>query len=458
MFNYLVMGLLTVLALALAAARGPRAALWWIWPIGVLLVPTQVGVPLVGGFILEGQTLPVLLLVIPLLASRNDRAPRWGLCDAMALALYATQNASDLANQKYATLTWLMYLCLWLGPYLIGRLYLSGEADLARALRPLAAFLAIAAVSVILESVGGYNLLRILTGQKGAVGGARRLGLYRAKGGMAHPIFLGMTLTLMMPLALAAARRARDRAGPTWWLGLPALLLAAIFGALSRGPLAAALLTLSIYLFARRRDWRLPLALAWVVGGAALLVSPESLREALLSFSGEAAKIEDARVITVGDEEYTYTSSDHRWLLFKVYAQPLARAGLVGYGSGGKIGLIDEDERGGLKQFYSIDNNYVAYTLKHGYLGIGLFVALAVVVAVRLAPVASRPGPLAPLAAGLLGAIVGVALGLATVGLSTDWAALWAFAVGLGVRTAELGRAGARPDAAAVPAREPARP
>ena len=39
------------------------------------------------------------------------------------------------------------------------------------------------------------------------------------------------------------------------------------------------------------------------------------------------------RIVAIDDTEYVYTGTDHRWLLYKVYAQPLRDAGLFGYGT-----------------------------------------------------------------------------------------------------------------------------
>jgi O-antigen ligase len=151
---------------------------------------------------------------------------------------------------------------------------------------------------------------------------------------------------------------------------------------------------------------------------------------------------EKERVIEVGDKEVYYSSADHRWLLFHAYAKPLAEAGLFGYGYGRKTRLIEEDYARYSSYFYSIDNTYIGYTLSYGYLGMSLFLLMAVVTAIYLGRAGwNRPDSLARLAGGLFGAIVAANVALLGVGLTRDYSMFWPFSMGLGVCVAQLARA-----------------
>ena len=64
----------------------------------------------------------------------------------------------------------------------------------------------------------------------------------------------------------------------------------------------------------------------------------------MYALTGESHMVEEGEhTITIDGEEYTYTGTDHRWLLFKVYAKHMANAGLFGMGYGG-IGQASNSE------------------------------------------------------------------------------------------------------------------
>ena len=144
-----------------------------------------------------------------------------------------------------------------------------------------------------------------------------RWGLRRVEGPTFHPIFFGLLLVLLLPWALAAARRARSGNGPLWWMALPWLVGVSICLTMSRGPQLAMLLTLVIAFFFRFP----PRARIWITtafGTLAISILGSSfLLQALHAWSNEAGQ--EKQKVSIQGELYEYSGTNHRLLQLKVY-------------------------------------------------------------------------------------------------------------------------------------------
>jgi hypothetical protein len=353
---------------------------------------------------------------------------------------------SDSVNRKATTLSPLATILVFLVPYCLGRLFLRSERDLLAALRPVAYVLPVAAALMVFEYVAGINLIWIVSGVPYTAGG--RQGLTRARGFLGHPILTGLALVLIFPMALTAARYARERLAPAWWRLAPWATAAAIWATISRGPLLAFIGTFTIYQFFRRPMLRVPIVLLWAAVAAAQTFAPQAINAALISFSGESEdEDENGRVIELNGKEYIYNGTSHRWMLYMVYDEAMRRAGILGLGRtpfGGYISLID-DPNVPSRWFSSVDNNYIVNQIQYGLLGHYLFVASALLPVLPLARVAwSHRGPLGTFAAALVGAIVSLLLILYTVAMTIDLRFFWFSSLGMAVSIAQIARHQAR--------------
>lgn len=440
--EWLILVLEALAILGLIGAVSARRAAWWAWPAAVFLVPTMVlhRMPVIS---FDPRVVAALCLVPALVLSGrtpdDERRPGWRLADVLMLSVYVFQALTGVVNRANLSGIFLTPFFLTVAPYLIGRYYLGSTRQLSACLKPLCLVLLVLCVLIAIESLTHMNVYA-------RIGGARsshaRMGLARATGPMQHPIYLGLSLVLMLPLMFEAARSAWERRGPAWWALMPVLVLLGIVCTVSRGPMLAALFTVAVAIIIGSRQWRIPVLLGSLAAGLLVMVNVQAAKSTLQTIAGENE--DGAREIQIGDQEYEYTGMDHRWQLFGVYRQPLARAGLLGYGFRLEDVSIDETHQ---KKFWSIDNHYIAYTLRFGYLGIGLFVGLTLVLLVQLARIFRRSGdPRAGLAGGLFAAILAVTLDLYTVNLSPDFGTVLMFMLGLSVNVISLpGAAAALP-------------
>jgi hypothetical protein len=448
----LLNGLLGLTVLGLAATRGARAALWWGWPLGMLLMPAKFRLHLPGGLSFTPQITTLLALgALALTGSLGAPAgARFAPADLVLITLVASQLLTDQISGTAGTLTPAQTLITWALPYLLGRLYLRSERDLVPALRPLALALLVLVLGLVFEAVTNANPFSAAVGMN--YHGTVRSGLCRARGTLAHPIFMGMVVVTYLPLALAAARLGRDRLGPAWWRALPPALLLGTLATVSRGPMLAFAGTLATCLFINRPRLRIPVAAATLAAAALAIFAPSAVKSALYAISGEdtAATDKEHRIIELNGREVVYTGTDHRWMLYEVYAQELADAGLLGFGNVQTADMLDPDQN--RTWFYSIDNFYILHQIRYGEVGLWTIRLLILATLIPLARAAWRApaGPLTVAAGGLIGAVAMYAFIFFTVALTIDYQTHWAFLSGLAISVAQILRARA-------PARAPAR-
>lgn len=435
---------LSLLILFIALRSGSRTAMWWGVPIGMLLLNCRLEITLPGGLLLMPQTIVVysVLLAVVLGGSLGPLSRlRWCWADLAAGLIPISQIVSNQINHQLGTFSILTITCLTLGPYVIGRLYLRSREDLNGALRPLMICLVILAVCVLFETFTGRNISTLALGKTKAKHQMRG-GLSRAVGTLGSQIAFGMAMLTMWPWALEASRRARAGQGPRWWRLMPWMAIGAVFSSISRGPMLASMVMVYIYTFFRQRPaLRLPLAVAGIAAVLLVTTGFDRVKNVLYSISGETELVkEELRHVVIDNQEYVYSGSDHRWLLFKAYAKPIRNAGLFGFGYDRKEAIGEATQYHWL--FYSIDCNPLVILLAYGWVGVVLAYSLVFLTLWGLWPIAiSRNNPLGPIAAALFGAIVAFQEGLLTVAFLKPFHIFWYLLVGAGVTVAQLGKA-----------------
>ena len=186
---------------------------------------------------------------------------------------------------------------------------------------------------------------------------------------------------------------------------------------------------------------RVPVLLTLIGVGAIQVAAPNAFRAAMLNFSGESDNEDvNERVIELNGHEYVYNGTDHRWLLYEFYKEPLQNAGLLGYGNleRDKSDLVEAEN---VRWFWSLDNYYIALKLRGGELGYWLYAALAILPLIPLGRLAwQRHDVIGLLAAGLLSALTFFNLLLFTVNLTIDFQPYWSFITGLAVTVSQYPR------------------
>jgi hypothetical protein len=432
------MGYLTPLAFACltiaaaASGRRPRAGLWYGWTAALLLAPVRMAAPL-GIFLVDARSIAGVLGVARAATARPGpgaarRRPSGS--DALIVALVGSMLLSQVLAGELRPKTPIGYATGWLVPYLAGRLFVRSAADVPRALRAVAVGTLLLATLSIVEALTHVNPWTTVLGGSGDPVEDVRAGLRRAHGPLDGPIVLGMLLVLLLPWASEASRRARDGAGPGWWQSLPWLAGVALVGTVSRGPILAGLATVLGTAFLRHRRRRALIAVA-ALAGAVLAVAA---REVVVGTMTDVAGEDFEQTVEINGTEYQYSGSLHRLLLFEVYGEPLAHAGLFGYGHHMGGGNDGED----VGKFWSIDCHYLMFTLQYGYAGTGLFVLLLLGALADLVRAARGGGAGAGLAGPMFVAMLAVSLNMFTVWFAPDYGAAWLFTAGLAASLREL--------------------
>ncbi len=426
--------LLCLIVVCVAFAKNSRAAAW----IGVWLA---ICLPIYSArsyrsLEFDLRTVAgIAVVACALLFFSGKKLPRFVLCDAAVLLLYAIQLASAYAHSDSGPLTAFEIAREWVLPYWLGRIAWSSLADLKWSLRIVAVIVTAVSCLAVIECVTHINPVLTLFGHDYSK--MYRLGLRRAIGPVSHPIFFGMLLTLFLPWAVEAARQAFRGEGPKWWKFVPGALAAGIFATMSRGPQTAAMLTGCIFAFFRLPRWRLPLV-AMGSGVLVLLLLGEGfISELLHRWSGEKGHV---MMVRIDGQEYEYTGTAHRYLQFLAYRDALAHAGFIGHGPEYLRDITDakfrEEDIPYLPEdlspvFWSIDNHYIYFTLLNGWLGVGVFVMMGILALGYLVPWAVSNHEEAVFAACLAGAIATTMLMMLTVFFSQGFGFMWLFCVGV---------------------------
>lgn len=416
--------------LAQAKAHGARYGLWWGWMLSVMVLPAWLNFR-IGPIQFEMRSAAAATSFLGFfLFPTADAAKRWVLADVLMAILFGMQMVSQYRANDLRIYTIMDVARGWLLPYLMGRWFLGSLQDIRRVLPLLCPMFVFLSVYAIVEAGIKVNPINVALGKTFGLleqGEGYRMGLKRAQGPLDHPIFFGMMLVMLLPWAIEAARCSREPGARRWWRFVPWLIGGALLATVSRGPQIAAIATLYVTLFFRNPRWR-PLIFGLAVSAAiSMYVGKEVVQEVLGKMAGE--KQEDVTIIMIDGEPTEYTGTQHRVLLFTVYADALKAAGYFGFGR--KLEGVQLEESIA-ERFGSIDDHYMLFYLQHGWLGIGMFGVLALCSLYYLARLAWDVNRSTSLfAAVLFGALAGVDVLLVSVWLSPDFGSVWIFCTGL---------------------------
>jgi hypothetical protein len=430
---FVVLAITFVVVLRAAVLGGPRAAAC-VGLATIMIAPTWMYREF-GAIRLDVRTAVALAVVAAIgLHPQTTWRIRFIFADFVALALVVAQCVSeDLTNPATTAPVFVDLGLQWLLPYAVGRLAWRSMDDARSLIGPMAVACVVLSVWAAVESIVRFNPLGTLVGHAGSLQGMGdlRWGLRRAEGPVTHPIFFGLQLVLMLPFALAAARRAKRGDGPDWWRYVPWITAAGVVFTMSRGPqlgVAVVLLTTIVLVQPHRRA----LVLIPTVAGLLFMASAGSwVVDFLHRWSGEETRM----TVLIRGEPYAYTGTTHRLLQLRVYEEAVAHAGWFGYGSIGlragetKIPYVEDHLR---QMFSSIDNHYLQFVLQSGFVGLSLFVLLCLTgvgYAARATFAAANPAPL--LSAAAAGGLSALVLLMASVWLASDFRMVLLLVVGL---------------------------
>ena len=371
---------------------GPRHAI----AAGVLLsllVPQWVRWDVVSGvWINVTMAITICMLVLYLLHSQSTYDLRLRLCDWIVIAAMLVHLISDCVNDGFQFTTLLRIYGEWFAPYIAGRLAFQKLDDLRWAL-PLGVIVVVTLTTLgVLESVLKlpFNPFELVWGKRIIEAGiesnaadAARWGLKRAYGPLMHTLYFGVLQVMLMPWILYAsqlAMRRQGEAGGKGWLWAIPITASGVASTLSRGPfLAIGTLVYALYWVVTPRNRFVLAVIGVVVTVAAAAISGPLLNQL------DALTNEDqiGQTTPVGEEKkVAYSAAGHRKLLFTVYAYPMRMAGLLGYGTH-DVSKFPPDVplNQPVGKVKAVDNAYILFVLRFGYLGLVVFLALHIAAA-----------------------------------------------------------------------------
>ncbi len=426
---FVLLAFLILVALVLACMSGGTThAIRTGW-VCSLIVPSWVVYP-VGALNLDLRMVAVIILIpIALIGGRWIR--RLTLIDGLVLMLLGVAAASLQHSDTFSASEFLAIIGSLLLPYFFGRLLIGSLADL-RALVPSAcAGCMVLSLFSIFESTTKINPINLVAQRYGSLNSEtnNRMNLRRAEGPFGHPIYLGMSLALLFPWTLEAARLARKKRLHWMYLAAPMLCLLGVFGTVSRGPILVVAASAMASLFFAVPRLRIPVIAASAGAMLLALTAWPLVIEQLESFSGEKAKYK----VSIDGREFEYTGTRHRELLYAVYDKALIDAGLLGHGKWrakeSHEALVEPHLR---QSFQSIDNHYILLVLNWGKVGFIVFVTFglfAIASGGLLALMVDQNDRL--LIGGLTGSVAGVMVLLVSVWLANDYGFYWLASIGM---------------------------
>jgi O-antigen ligase len=307
-----------------------------------------------------------------------------------------------------------------------------------------------------------------------------RIGFKRAYGPTMHPIYFGALQLLLLPwMVYAASRSLRSKSAPSWWAAMPLICILGICGPVSRAPIMAVGIMFYVMFMILRPQSRRTMSLA--AAAVALVLAIDMLSGADFVLGGlERITGEDQyqKEVVIDGRKIKYTATRHRFLLFDEYGYALRNAGLFGWGTdrlssfppnvprasanpsepqdvleakpqapltidvmtGKKLrpSQMPRPQSGPvlpsatrLAEVETLDNSYLLFTLRFGYIGLIFFTAITATAAwnyIRLALLPEAEGKMWLTA--MAGTVVGMAFVLFTVWMPQDFGYFYLFLCG----------------------------
>lgn len=430
------MFLLTVLAVVVsvslaALTRGRAAGLCVAW-VAVFLCPAWMEREF-GAFSLTPRLIAVTVAVgaLVVLVDSLKIDKRLVLTDFLVIGIAIVELTSMYYSRELTITMIAQSIGVWCVPYLFGRLVAtSADEHHTRIMGASVAVICVLALWGLFETFVGFNPVNTVLGRPD-FGGSFRWGLRRAEGPLQHPIHFGNMMLMLFPWTLEAARRGFAGKGPFWWRFTPFIGFLGVFASLSRGPIIGVFIVISLVTFLRVPRLRPAMINSGLLVFTAILLFAGQALSTLQKSSGEEQEW-GAFVVNIDGKDYQYTGTNHRLLQFRVLREPLGDAGWFGFGTWGikpkHLAYVSPKLRA---KFWSIDNHYIFMTLRSGYVGIGLFLALgstALYYAIRIGFLGRGD---ALLASAMSGALLASLILLWSVWFAPDFAFVWLTSVGL---------------------------
>lgn len=410
-----------------------------VWIAVLLLVPAWFEVN-VGVTRIDARSTTAFAILLGFLLKPYDiREPfRWFLSDFCIASLILSMTVSQFLTESYSPLPPIDQLRDVLLPYVVGRLFLVSASDIRTALPSICVATSLLAVLSMFEGVTSINPIDRALGKVWSINSwseiPYRWGLKRANGPQSQPIYLGLTLAMMMPWLIEAARCSWRATGPYWWRFTPFIAIGGLICTGSRAAQITVILVLVIDAFHVNARWRLPMVLLAFVGGLAFFAAREQVVELLSQYAEE--RTGGLEFVMINGEPHEYTGTKHRDLLQLVYKDAVESTGWFGYGMAMRRMPKDPhmDDR-----FESIDNHFLRFYLQYGLVGIVLFAIFGASLLWNVAPALLKgEGAAGRLSAGLLGAMTGCLINMRGVWLAADYGWVWLFCGGLSAGLARI--------------------
>lgn len=420
MFLFLAFGLFIATA-QMAMKQGPAYATRTLAIPIFLLGPAWLKMNL-GSLVVDLRSAAGFGLMLGVLASGKIGRPT--VSDFLAFLIFLSVTISQCLTTVVGPLTVPDAFRRWFLPYLVGRMLIESPKDWAPAAKSLGIVGGLVGGLAAVECVTGLNPWTIIFPKTFSLlmeGEGFRHGLKRGQASMEHPIFLGMSLVLMLPFAAESCRLAATSQGDRKWYLCLAGVLAGIGSTLSRGPMLVAIAGFGGWFFFRFPRFRLALIGLAVLGAVGLWAFKDQAMAALSAMGGESHN-DEVRIILIDDEPTEYTGTLHRILLWRVYDEAIRSSGWFGHGVAMKTVELEESIA---QRFGSIDNGYLLLFLQHGLASLLSLVLLLFWTLLRLFVVGwSGASDTTTWVGTIFGVLVGMAVILTTVWLAPDFAGL----------------------------------
>jgi len=363
------------------------------------------------------------ILVGGLLGARRPQL-RPALVDGVVVLLLLAYIASAVTTAGLrAGLNAFGIMGLWLVvPYFVVRCTFEQKTTQREALFALVAAIAVVGLFALIEfrlwpHTFLQQLNRLGIGGLTAAYAYRRFGFFRAVVSFAHPIDLGISAALVLAVIFMLAKRSGVGTRSRWArLGLGAALVASLTSA-SFTPLAGLTAGLSLYLLLST----VPSARRYLTPGVATVIA------LLFSYTAYVASTPiPVRPLEQG------SFADSMWTrhaVIKKAWEPAATAGPFGWG-------MEETEKFDVKGF---DNAYLLITTRHGWVSLGLWLALPLALAARVSRALRRARSRNMIRAILAGfcACVATMTAMYTVWLGFVYASLFPIVIALTVNATQ---------------------
>lgn len=378
-----------------AEALGVAIPAAWLFPAWILLPffysPNSI---VATGLDVKVAVTSICLILYCFIPGRRFPV-KFVLSDYAMLTLFVVHHCSDALNDEWKWTVPARACAEWYLPYIAGRVCLQSAGTIRRLWAFWAAIGIVLGLAAIIEGVTRVNPFELVFGIRPYEGASHdhvRWGLRRAYGVTLNPIYFGSIQVLLLGWIAYAAFRSLKKEIHWAWAFAPAVALLGIICTGSRGPIfGVGFLAVGIVYFMAAR-YRL---LLWGTAGVltltmAFFASP--ILNALDQWTGESKR---ARIVMIDGHEHVLTNVRARLLLFEVNKIAFQRSGLLGFGTESVSGFPVNVPVGGveaetLRKVWTIENTYALLLLRFGYLGLGAFVAAALLSLFQYQRIADR--------------------------------------------------------------------